>query len=365
MDRLEGQISKFAGVASTVQELLNFLTDQSADVHSLNNDQPPIHQLSDDEQSTFDNHNSIYDLNTEIGDDDDDVVGISAGNSNLAGSSAQGLNDSAESASNSGSEMLSAASDNPFVNRLNKYNKQEKTAAAVSPDLASFVNHTVTNQLELKKYQELAEKFSRPINANYLLAPRVNRELWKIIPEQAQKRDIKSRKLQGKLINGMCPLVQALQVCGSKPEFNHVKELISDSFELLANVSMDININRREALRPDLKKASHLANKDMPVTDQLFGDDVEAEFKKIETSSKLVESIRGHRYKPYNYRNQQKFSSQNFRGQNKSTVIKNMKEKAKNFLGSRAGTGHSFAAPNHSSYRGRQSQRKGQGRRRF
>ena len=51
------------------------------------------------------------------------------------------------------------------------------------------------------------------------------------------------------------PMVCTLQFkhCGSKPELQQVKELISDSFELLANVSMDMNFNRREALRPDLK----------------------------------------------------------------------------------------------------------------
>ena len=173
----------------SLQEWLqnHFLTDQSPnDEHSMNSDQSPNDQLSNDEQSTIANNNSIHDLNTDIGEDDD--VGIPAGTSNLSGSSSQGLNDSAESTSNSCSD---SASDNPFANRLNKYNKQEKTADTVLSDLATFVNHTVTNQLEFNKYQELVEKFSRPGKANYLLDPRVNRELWKIIPEHAQKKRYK------------------------------------------------------------------------------------------------------------------------------------------------------------------------------
>ena len=56
-------------------------------------------------------------------------------------------------------------------------------------------------------------------------------------------------------MKGLCPLVQALEACGSKPELQQVKELLTDSFELLAHASMDINLNRRETLRPDWEKS--------------------------------------------------------------------------------------------------------------
>ena len=102
----------------------------------------------------------------------------------------------------------------------------------------------------------------------------------------------------------------------------------------------------------------------MPISDQLFGDDVENEFKKIETSNKLAESMRGQRLNPYPLPKQRPFGSQNFKRHNNAVVIKNLRDKAKHFLSSRAGTGHSASAQK-LLYRARQSEKKGQGKRRF
>ena len=60
----------------------------------------------------------------------------------------------------------------------------------------------------------------------------------------------------------------------------------------------------------------------MPISVQLFGDEVENEFKKIETSNKLAESMLGQRYNPYPLPKQRPFGSQNFKRQNKAVVIK-------------------------------------------
>ena len=126
----------------------------------------------------------------------------------------------------------------------------------------------------------------------------------------------------------MLPLAQAIQACTNKQSLEDIKSLLSDSFELLANASMDINISRKDIIRPELDKASHLANRDKPITAELFGDDVDQEFKKIEASNKLSDSMKKKRFSPYPPLKPY---------QNKAKFVQQIKGKAKSFLGGRAG----------------------------
>lgn len=178
-----------------------------------------------------------------------------------------------------------------LMDRCTKYEKIVKTAPAVQENIAKFVSQVMTHNLDTKSYQDISEKYEIPDNIPFLVAPKVNPELWGIVPFLKQQQDVAYRKIQEKLVSGICPLVQALEECGDKPEFLKIKELISDSVEFLGNFNMSINNTRRDELRPCLKNAAPLANRNSPVTDQLFGDEVESEIKKIEARAKLTESI--------------------------------------------------------------------------
>ena len=144
------------------------------------------------------------------------------------------------------------------------------------------------------------------------------------MPQSAQTADKQVQQLQTKVVSGMTPLVHALEEL-SKPEtsLNTIKDTVIHSFELLANMQMDFNLTRKENARPHLHKAAHLANKDTPVTELLFGDDVEAEMKKVEVATKLHQNMKA--------TDKQTFKRQQFR------------EKAKAFLGYQGG--QTFASP--------------------
>ena len=58
-----------------------------------------------------------------------------------------------------------------------------------------------------------------------------------------------------------------------------------------------MNNERKEKIRPDMGIAKHLAFRNNKVTHELFGDGIESEFKKTETSNKLTEAMRGKPFK--------------------------------------------------------------------
>ena len=137
------------------------------------------------------------------------------------------------------------------------------------------------------------DKYQRPKNTNFLCAPRCNTECWRLMPSSTQITDKSLRKSQEKIVKGMTPLVLAMEELEKdEPSFDKVKTAVFDSFELMANMHMDINISRRESIRPHLHKAAHIANRDQPITENPFGDEVEAEMKKIEVASKLYQSMK-------------------------------------------------------------------------
>ena len=209
--------------------------------------------------------------------------------------------------------------------RITKYSKEEDVAEAVNQDLAEYINKAFTNKVESKELEELQSKFKKPANTNFLTVPKVNVECWKLMTKAAQVADKSVQKTQEKVVNATTPLVHALEELGQEsPCLENVKEAIISSFELMANLQMDFNLSRKEAIRPHLNKASHIANRDNPITTNLFGDDVESEMKKVEMATKL---------------------HHNMKASSKFKRFQNFKERARAFLGHQGGSSQSYASP--------------------
>ena len=70
-----------------------------------------------------------------------------------------------------------------------------------------------------------------------------------------------------------------------------IKDLLLDSIQLLAQVNMDINNDRREKIRPEMGKCKMLANRERPTSAFLFGDNLEQEYKTVDSSNKISEAM--------------------------------------------------------------------------
>ena len=62
--------------------------------------------------------------------------------------------------------------------RCIKYETIVKTATPVNEEIAKFVTQAITHNMHNKSYQQLSEKYQVPENIPFLVAPRINTELW-------------------------------------------------------------------------------------------------------------------------------------------------------------------------------------------
>ena len=223
--------------------------------------------------------------------------------------------------------------------RRAKYNDEEITSPAVDPSLAEFVNDAVTKPIKPKDLDTLKDRYHRPENVKYLVTPTINRSVWDMLPRNVRALDVKFQDAQKKIVEGLCPLVQALELCDKSNVSPEITDCLMDAVELLGNSSMEYNMARRDAIRPNIASAGRIANKNTPITTDLFGDDVETDLKKIETSRNLAEKFRKpQRSANHNVQHRQKDSAGV--SSRKKLVAQKIKNRARQaFLGARAGAG--------------------------
>ena len=195
-------------------------------------------------------------------------------------------------------DILSSATKEPSESavvkdsRLNHYVTQEVTGQGINENLVELVQKSVCCNLNHDILDNLKKQCLRPANCPFLVAPRVNPEIWNLMNVSSRNKDIVLRKTQENLINAMIPLVEAVDMAVS----NNLPDLankLKDSLQLLGHSTMDLNNQRKDSIRPDLPlKAKVLTKKDKPVSTLLFGDDIEAEIKKAESNAKLEEAIK-------------------------------------------------------------------------
>ena len=255
---------EFSSLASKMEKLINYLTD--------------------DNQSNYDNTTEV-DVDMNNTNDNYSSTDINIQNDSISVSPNPSLASFRDNHSVLLGELVESSQ---YTSRLAKYDQQDVTSPAVNEDLANFVNTTLTSRLTPDQFKSLAQPYNRPVNTPMLCAPKLNREIWKLVPDTAQKQDVNAQNFQNIIIKGLCPLVQALNKLKDQPE---VSSLLQDSFEILAHASMEFNFKRRAELRPFMLGAKQLSSKDVPVTTKLFGDNLESELKKIEQDKKLRDNM--------------------------------------------------------------------------
>lgn len=176
--------------------------------------------------------------------------------------------------------------------------KAPKKGDAVSSSLAKMINTACTSQCEL---DEILSKYKIPSNCDKMGAPTVNPEIWADIVRKAQSYDKAFQDIQTLIASGIVPIIKLVSIMKSKVS-DEAKSYISDAITLLGQAQFNISLRRRYMIRPFLKKKySSLCNIATPITNQLFGDDLNKEIKKCDTSVSVARDQYG--YLP-NYRGQ-------------------------------------------------------------
>lgn len=171
------------------------------------------------------------------------------------------------------------------------------------------------------KLNELKKQYIPPNNCEGLSETRVNANIWNNLGETARSNDLKLQKVQKYLVKGMTALVTVIDtLIKDEPKSSNEDNIrkLMDAAILLANANTEVNLRRRERLKPELHPSyRHLCNPSNPITSQLFGDDLPKAVKDIAEANKISSKIHGER-KPSDRRDKRQ-RSRSFAGQNSRT----------------------------------------------
>ncbi len=148
------------------------------------------------------------------------------------------------------------------------------------------------------KLREKSDKYKCPENCPQLQTVRVNPELWNNLRTATKSRDLGLQRVQLRILKSLTAVAQLadklLAARKNQEELNisSLTRMALDSFVLGASAIQDLNIRRRDQIKPDLNKSyQQLCSSQTPVTKYLFGDDLGKAVKDITESNRLSHNI--------------------------------------------------------------------------
>ena len=144
----------------------------------------------------------------------------------------------------------------------------------------------------------LSDRYPAPANCTNLQVPKLNSEVYSATANKdAANRDRAMQRTQQLLATTAVPLIEMIEsvITSAKGDTKAVLtqaqllEKATDALKLVSTAFTNITAKRKEMIRPSLHKdyASKLCDKDNPVTDQLLGEDLQAQVKIIQEQQKV------------------------------------------------------------------------------
>lgn len=170
----------------------------------------------------------------------------------------------------------------------------EKTAPKVSEKLAKIVNLRWLTKLDETNLKEKSDKYLRPINCDRLIIPKVNPEIWGRLDRHTRGKDLKLSNLQttltkvGNITAQTTDMLLKARAEDGKVDVDNMVRMNADALALLGHISFEISQRTREAIRPTLHKDyATLCASHVPITNFLFGDELQTQLNHIRASNKI------------------------------------------------------------------------------
>jgi len=257
------------------------------------------YEISDNEEE------GLVDMNDNNSHDVDELEQLCA-----SANSGDGNKDSLKPGNTDDSEILESLKD--FLC------SDETPGPKIVEELAKVVDNGMRSKAADEKIKTMLKKYSTPENCKNLIPPKTNLAIWKSLGPNTKKVDVALQRSQKLLCKGACPLVYSMDTLINKSKAgegltkDEVKEhlpLVKDAFLFIQMIFSGMNQKRREFIKNDLMPAYQaLCSVNVPITDNLFGDDIDSKVKELDTAKKLGNKVgkmkntsitSGHSGKPY------------------------------------------------------------------
>lgn len=162
----------------------------------------------------------------------------------------------------------------------------------IDTGIASSLQYLLTNRLGEKPLNDICDLYDTPKNTRYLCVPKVNPQIWESLSPHARNNDLKLQKVEKLMVKGVTAFAKTTDGLTEHQE-NGLTCLTAAIFEL--------NMLRREMIKPGLHdKFANLCKPSIPVTENLFGDDLTRHIKDIDEVHKATgKMVRYPRFAPY------------------------------------------------------------------
>ena len=181
------------------------------------------------------------------------------------------------------------------------FGSDEKCSENIMEKLAKVANDGLRTKLNGEKIKEVADKYFRPKNVENLKTPTVNNEIWRHLDRRVKNQDLKLSKTQALICKALTPQLQLIDILLNKQSKKEklqpkdVLKLAMDTLKVMTFVYCDLSYRRREMIIQPGKNEEFrgLCSHDHPVTDNLFGDDLEKTVESIVKRNKVGYRISG------------------------------------------------------------------------
>jgi len=200
----------------------------------------------------------------------------------------------------------------------------EETSQKIDGALAEVCTILTTNGLSDGALKDIQDKYMPPQNCTSLTAVKVNPTIWQLLTPNVRSQDIKLQKFQTLSAKTLMALASAMDDIKTAavvtPCLNNTFRKLADVFAMAAAQNREKNLRRRELIKNDLNPAyRHICASTVPITDMLFGDDLDDLIKNQTEANKMrqqVANLRGGRgrYQRGNNRGRVSKPRGNYRG---------------------------------------------------
>ena len=150
----------------------------------------------------------------------------------------------------------------------------------IDPVIATSMQYLMTNKLAEKALTEMLDKYETPANARAMCVPKVNAPIWDSLKAHTRNVDLKLQKIHKLVMKGTIAMTKG------KSDMNEDEQ---NSLTCLAAANFEMNMMRRDLIRPGLQeKFALLCKPTVPVTENLFGDDLSKNIKDLDEVHKAT-----------------------------------------------------------------------------
>lgn len=194
--------------------------------------------------------------------------------------------------------------------------------------VADILQDLATKKLPDDKMKDKMNSIKSPSNCPSLVTAKVNTEVWSQLKPATRSRDLRLQRLQMRIVNSLGPLAYAVEAMvkaqqeGTPLKGEELKQALRcclDSYTMGASALQEINMRRKEMIRPDLNtKFQQLCKTPTPCGPWLFGDDLGKAVREIHDTSRMGYDLAGKKHAKgarfHGYKGKGKFSPQSGHG---------------------------------------------------